>query len=192
MSEATYCPVPGCLKVAERKGYCRNHLYRLQKYGNPLAGNPTPGTLAQWVMCHKDHNDDECLFWPYHRTAEGYAHWTRDGVGQAVHIFMCEHRNGPRPTPQHHAAHICGKGRDGCVNPAHMMWKTPKENEADKETHGTRLRGERHAKAKLTPEQILAIRKAHGKQRDIAKQFGITQANVWFIKARRTWGHVSD
>jgi hypothetical protein len=33
---------------------------------------------------------------------------------------------------------------------------------------------------------------APGKQRDIAKQFGITQANVWFIKARRTWGHVSD
>jgi len=184
------CPTPGCDKAAERRGYCRNHLYRLEKYGDPLMGNPTPGTLPQWIEAHKNHVGADCLIWPFHRSTDGYARWCINGRGKNVHATMCEHRNGPRPSPRHHAAHTCGKGSAGCVNPQHMEWKTFEENEADKVRHGTRIRGERSPNAKLTEDDVRKIRAAKGKQRDIAKRFGVGQASVWRIRHKITWGHV--
>lgn len=184
------CSAEGCERHAVIKGFCRKHLYRFKKYGDPLMGQPTPGTLPKWVEAHKDYPGDDCLIWPFHRTPDGYASWNVNKRGTKVHAFMCQHKNGPKPSPRHHAAHECGNGRRGCVNPNHLSWKTPKENEGDKKRHGTVARGENHGMAILTEERAKAIRCAPGKQRDIAAQYGVAQGTVWNIKNGRTWSHI--
>jgi HNH endonuclease len=44
--------------------------------------------------------------------------------------IMCELRNGPPPTPEHEAAHICPQGENHrCIRPDHLAWMTRVENE---------------------------------------------------------------
>lgn len=50
---------------------------------------------------------------------------------------MCQKAHGDPPSPKHDAAHSCGRGHEGCVNPNHLSWKTKKQNQADRITHGT-------------------------------------------------------
>jgi DNA invertase Pin-like site-specific DNA recombinase len=54
--------------------------------------------------------------------------------------------------------------------------------------------GEKHPQRKLTEQQVIAIREryAHGEQqKDIARVFGITQAQVCNIVQRKHWKHVA-
>lgn len=53
-----------------------------------------------------------------------------------------------------------------------------------------RGKGEGHSQAKLTAEQVLAIRADDRLQKDIAKAHGISQAAVSDIKCRRRWGYL--
>lgn len=59
-------------------------------------------------------------------------------------------------------------------------------------THPERLaRGERHGDATLTEAQVLAIREATGRtQDDLAREFGVTQAEISSIRRGLTWAHV--
>ena len=52
-------------------------------------------------------------------------------------------------------------------------------------------RGEGHGNAKLTAEQVLEIYSDPRRQVDIAKDYGIKQANVSAIKTGRAWTHVT-
>lgn len=52
MTEAT-CNVEGCDKPVRGHGVCRNHLYRLQKYGDPLGGMPPKPTSCKIDGCDK-------------------------------------------------------------------------------------------------------------------------------------------
>lgn len=135
------------------------------------------------------HAGDGCLIWPFCRPASGYGSITINGVPQPVHRLVCEIVHGPAPTPEHEAAHSCGRGADGCVNPQHLRWATHAENCADMVAHGTSTRGERNPQAKLTePEvrQILAL-KGRKTQREIAEMFGTTRTNVGHIHRGVSW-----
>jgi hypothetical protein len=69
-------------------------------------------------------------------TLTATANWRPRTVRRA-HRVMCEIAHGPKPAPGFVAAHTCGKGREGCVNPRHLRWASQKENMADKLLHGT-------------------------------------------------------
>lgn len=71
-----------------------------------------------------------------------------------------------------------------------LVYGTGAENQADRERHGTGQRGERNASHKLTTEDVLAIRSARASQATIARQFGISQGQVWRILQRQQWSHV--
>jgi len=109
-----------------------------------------------------------------------------------AHRYMCELVNGPAPSPEHHAAHSCGRGADGCVHPKHLSWKTQLENERDKAGHGinawTHRNGVRH---KLTEEQVAEIRSLEGKKTiyELERMFGVTRSNIRKILQRKTWVH---
>jgi hypothetical protein len=53
-----------------------------------------------------------------------------------------------------------------------------------------RRRGERNGRAKLTEQDVLAIRAAEGTQADIAREFGICQSEVSFIKLKLAWKYL--
>jgi hypothetical protein len=138
----------------------------------------------RWLEQHLDHADREfCLIWPLSRAQNGYPVC---GANNAIrpHRIMCEHRNGPPPSPAHQAAHSCGNGHLGCVNPWHLDWKTPSENQLERyQQSGLAPR------AKLTPAQVDEIRALKGRARtvDIAHQFGVSEANIRQIQSGKTW-----
>lgn len=140
------------------------------------------GQARAWIREHLDYPHDWCLLWPFSRIQSGYATFGSDH--NAVHRFMCEHRNGPQPVDKPHAAHSCGRGHEGCVNPRHLDWKSVSENQLDRFQHsGPQPRW------KLTPQQVDEIRALKDRARviDIARQFGISDTNVRNIHAGRLW-----
>lgn len=146
---------------------------------------PDPHATLRSVLTY---NGDECLLWPHARIPKGYA---RIRIGEAfpyVHRLACGHRHGPPPSPSHQVRHLCGRGADGCVNPRHVVWGTPAENERDKDEHGTR----RHGRV-LTEEQVQEMRALHGSAsfHDLAEAYGVSPATVGDIVYRTTWRNVA-
>ena len=146
------------------------------------------GPLKRWIEKHFFYADkDWCLIWPFARKGGGYAEFSSQHL--LVHRLMCEFRNGPPPSPTHQAAHSCERGHDGCVNPWHLDWKTPTENQLD------RFRQDASAKPreKLTAEQVFAIRALKGVEpSDItAVKFRVCESNVRLIQAGKTWKNLS-
>lgn len=181
------CSVTGCDKFSRQRGWCNKHYNRWRRHRDPLAGGTSNGAPMQWLHDHLNHTGDECLVWPFARSRNGRG-WIRVTQGNGMpHQVMCKLRHGEPPTPEHEAAHSCGNGHLGCVNPIHLRWATKAENEADKLIHGTRARGERHGAAKLTEADVLAIRASTSPIQEIAETFGISQATGRHIKNRKIW-----
>lgn len=137
----------------------------------------------------KIHKGDANACWP----------WTaaRDRDGYGLFSFGGKHYRAPRLAltmqginiPKgNHACHSCGN--PSCCNPAHIYSGTPVENNADKRKHGTNKNGENIHCAKLTKEQVLAIRADNRSYSKIANDYGVTTSNVTVIKSRKTWKHI--
>lgn len=186
------CRVEGCEHVGALKaGMCAAHHHRQLRYGDPrVQMRPGNGATEEWVRAHATFSGDDCLFWPFGRSTAGYGVATSDGRRIGAARLMCEVAHGPPPTPDHEAAHSCGKGHEGCVSPRHLRWATPIENQADKVEHGTSYRGERHWQNKLSEGDVRKIRRLIGvePQSKIATMFGINQCTVSEIKTGRKWG----
>jgi len=116
----------------------------------------------------------ECWLWTGYKNGRG----SQYGVFHRTkaHRFAWESLFGPIPTGTK-ILHTCDNTL--CVRPAHLTPGTQKENMADMIRKG---RSRPHGKRPLTEDQIRAIAIATGRQVDIAKQFGITQAHVSRIK----------
>ena len=137
----------------------------------------------------------QCIIWPFARNRAGYAIFGKPRGKIASHLVsrvVCCECSGLPPWPNYEAAHTCGNGHLGCVNPQHIEWKTSKQNKADQLRHGTRNRGERNGMARLTAEDVARIRKLGGvlKQRLVAEMFGIDQSTVSNLMRGERWGHV--
>lgn len=187
------CIISHCTNDAHAKGYCQTHYMRMRRYGDPdktLIQKAAGGVALAWFLEHVSHPDSkECLIWPFNRP-DGRAQIWWKGKNSFASRVMCEIVNGPPPTPQHHAAHSCGRAYDGCIHPRHLRWATPKENEADKILHGTRAEGERHGMAKLTAAEIPLIRAATGTLYEIGDRFGIDYTTAGKIRQRKIWDHI--
>lgn len=150
-------------------------------------------TALQWLKEHVHHDGDECLIWPYaldKTTGHGSININRK-IEDPSRV-MCALVHGSAPTRKHEAAHSCGKGHLGCVNPRHLRWATHQENMDDMEVHGTRARGERHGLAKLTESQVLAIRSLAGTATHAAlgDRFGVSDGAIFNVVHRKSWRHV--
>jgi hypothetical protein len=134
------------------------------------------------------HHGEECVIWPMARDASnGYCHMGWNGKRYWAHRLMCELAHGPAPSDKHEAAHSCGKGHEGCVNPRHLEWKTRAENQADRYVHQRKPhRGRRRI---LTEEQVAEIRAAAGitKTKDLAARYGVSTGNIRQILTGQTW-----
>jgi hypothetical protein len=115
-------------------------------------------------------------------------------VTKTVHRFVAVAFLGPSPTDAHQVAHNDG---DPLNNHAHnLRWATCAENHADKNLHGTHIRGERHPFVKLSAGDVLAIRAEHAKglrsQVEIGLSYGISAQQVGRIGSKKQWAHLPD
>lgn len=183
------CSVDGCEARSFGRGLCAAHYARVRRFGSVRAEQATHKQRKQWLLDHMGWDDEiECLIWPHSRNGNGYGPSRK----------MTEMVHGPAPSRTHQAAHSCGKGRLGCVNPNHLRWATPAENANDRREHGTLLEGEKAPWHRLTEESVEKIRLAlassneFGIQRRLAKRFGVTEQTISDIKRGRRWRHLAN
>ena len=125
-------------------------------------------------------------------TRAGYArvHLRAQSRGRkaAVHQLVAEAFIGPKPTKQHQINHKNGDKLDNRVQ--NLEWVTAQENTQ----HRSRVLrlgcGETHYRAKLTADDVRAIRSAYAAgstQTDLAAKYGVRANNISFIVRYLTW-----
>jgi len=196
MATSAVCKIDGCGKPRLARGWCDMHYRRYRRRGHPeVRARCANGEVAAFVHdVVLRFEGDECLEWPFATLEDGYGVWGLDGRMSRAHRHICALAHGAPPSDRHQAAHSCGKGHLGCVNPRHLRWATPAENQHDRLAHGTAGRGSRCGTSKLSEADVRSIRQMAGKvsQTEIAVQFGVKQSTVSGIVRRRSWGWLSD
>jgi len=93
--------------------------------------------------------------------------------------------------------HNCHGNHGSCVQPHHLRTGTAAENVAQRIPDGTYLRharGERTNCAKLTAEQVTAIRNDYAnrtiKRKDVAEKYGVSVQTINNVGSGRTWLHL--
>lgn len=181
------CSIDGCKRFTRRhRGYtpyvlCDVHLNAWRD---------------RWIqdIALKSTDFETCLVWPFSRNNRGYGHLRIDRHNMLASRYICMLFYGPPPTPNHQAAHSCGRGNKGCVNPLHLRWATPKENNDDKKLHGTHI-GKR-TKLGLSfidddaVRRIRRLKTEGASDNAIAKQFNILPVVVENILNGYWWGWV--
>lgn len=184
------CSIEGCDNRYKGHGFCDKHYQRLKKHGSPFVTINTPrgeprAFLEEVVL---PYDGDECLLWPFSKSADGYAKIVWEGKHSTTTRIICEMMYG-HPGDGYHAAHSCGNGMKGCVTKRHLSWKTEAENQAEKFIHGTVLRGEDNPPAKLTSAQVLDIFSMKGKMTysQLASKYGVAKSTIGGILTGQKW-----
>jgi hypothetical protein len=196
----TICSIEKCDRIVVARGLCRKHYLRWNRHGGPLVvlrEHTETGAAQEFIEMAINYQDkSECLFWPFFRDDQGYARKSKsvNDPNQSASRYICYRVHGPSPSPIHQAAHNCGKGHLGCVNPHHLRWDTPRGNQADRIIHGTSNKGEQNGRSKLTLEHVQRIRAMKGtlSAREVSAIYDISQENIRRIWRGETWREESE
>ena len=129
--------------------------------------------------------DSGCLEWVGATDQDGYGivNWRRKPY--RVHRAIYSLRHGRIADDKIYVCHTCDNPR--CCADEHHFLGSSSDNLKDASAKG---RCTQHL-AKLTPNEVVAIRAAKGSQESIAAVYGVDQTTVSSIKALKTWKHIS-
>lgn len=194
------CSVDGCDRAVGLKGargWCSMHYRRWRAHGDPtrkltLMGAPLEERF--WSKVDRSGGPDACWPWTARIGAGGYGSFAFDHTHpRGAHRVAFELTHGPIPAEDPGSARIFVLHRCDnrpCCNPAHLFIGTHDENMADMVAKGRQAVGERSGQARLTADEVLAIRKmvADGATyRQAAERFGVSTPCVGEIARRWTW-----
>jgi hypothetical protein len=133
-----------------------------------------------------------CLEWVGYRTPAGYGRMGLAGKAVGTHRASWIANFGAVPDGLMVCHHCDNRA---CIEPTHLFVGTQKDNMADMAAKERRrgvggTRGAAHPSAKLTVEQVLAIRASTAAASELARQLGIRPRHVYQIRNRETWKHV--
>ena len=165
------------------------------KLGVRFKMNPTQSDLLKefedrWVP----EPNSGCWLWTgnYLKKRGGYGVFTMRPFGMQMvraHRLSWELHRG-QITSDQHVLHRCDNPI--CVNPDHLFLGDQPSNMQDCKEKKRHTYGEKNHWAKLTEDDVLAIRSDNRLQREIASDYGITGSTVGDIKKRRSWRHLGE
>jgi len=90
--------------------------------------------------------------------------------------------------------HTCDNRK--CVNPAHCFLGTHQDNMDDMVTKNRQNKGEAHGRAKLTENEVAAIRGLYAYSRyfslrKLGELFEVSHATISYIINNKIWAHVN-
>lgn len=179
----------------EKRKYCSRKCNGERRRGvtGPGIGRPRRDPAERFWERVDRSNPDGCWFWLGALTWDGYGKFGNDHA----HRTAWELTYGPIPEGQH-ACHSCDASYPvgdityrRCVRPDHLFLGTNAENTADKISKGRDCRGEASPSAKLTADDVEAIRSEYAagqvRQRDLAKRFGVSRSQIGNIVRGDAW-----
>ncbi len=138
-----------------------------------------------------------CWEWLGNIKRNGYGTFMANGRCFNVHRLAWVICNGQVPDGQC-VMHICDNRK--CVNPAHLMVGTAKDNTQDmirkgRHKSGPPMRGDDHPMARLTAKQVLELRKQYdsgtlGPASRMSLSLGLSEGALWRVVTRKTWKHI--
>lgn len=148
---------------------------------------PKPPAHLNYVLGY-EHDPCQCSIYPWSKcNSQGYAQLLVNGTRVLVHRLSFFHHGGKVTPDKPYVLHRCDQ--PSCFNPHHLYAGTIKDNSLDMVTRG------RNGKvAKVTPEQVLEIRKRSQTGETlaaIAKDVGISVSGVSRIKNGNRWTWVT-
>jgi len=192
------CCIKGCDLPEVAAGLCNKHWRRNKKYGSPvLLERPSASFIGMSAIERFMHGvkkvESGCWEWQKSCDQDGYGVFRGEVDGvlyNRAHRFSVVYHKRVHPKANENVCHSCDN--PGCVNPDHLSVATVLENQRDKwrKKRGNPKIGESHWIAKITEDDVRAIRASAEDQKDIAKRYGITQSTVSDIKRRKSWRHI--
>lgn len=105
-----------------------------------------------------------------------------------VHRIVLETFSGP-PQAGKQCAHLDGNNLNNCL--LNLRWVSPKENCEHRDVHGTTRRGDMHAMAHLSEEQVREIRRTYnGDLKFFRKKYGVSTGAIHAVIYLRKWKHL--
>jgi hypothetical protein len=160
----------------------------------PAKKTVTPEVISSmfWERTIK-RGPNECWPWknkPACKQGYGMLRVGRKWVRYA-HRVSYELHNGELPEHSHegpYVLHTCDNPI--CVNPHHLYLGSPRQNSDDMMERERQCRGSERPSAKLSEEDIPAIRQMAGSQRAIARIYGVSNTAIHAIKVGKKWKHI--
>jgi len=156
-----------------------------------------PAGVVERFLSHVDASAGplSCHPWTLALDRDGYGDfWPDTGTRVRAHRFALELKLGRRLGDGEVARHARVCTSRACCNGRHLTPGTIADNVQDREDAGRTALGERNGNAKLTAEDIVAIRAraaAGGGPEEIAGDWGVGPRCIRRILAGETWRHVS-
>jgi hypothetical protein len=152
-----------------------------------LSNQKGQGRNEAWLRAHVGYRHNDCLKWPFGKDTHGYGQLKFDEKIRKAHRVMCQLVHGPAPAPGYEAAHSCGRGHQGCINPRHLSWKTRSENQRDRTDDYNRGA----PRYKLSEDDVAQIRILFTSETNlsIARRFDVTPGLISKIRNGHLWGN---
>lgn len=139
-----------------------------------------------------DSSPDECWEWQSTRNNSGYGKFWLNGRTRLAHRVSYELHKGEIPAGLA-VRHTCDN--PPCVNPAHLLVGTGKDNARDALERNRYRRGATNGRAKLTEQQVRDIKQCWilgETQVALARRFGVSRSAVQYLLSGRNWAHVGE
>lgn len=147
-------------------------------------------SLSERIAKSSAPNPSGCTEWIGALDHRGYGKMRVGNKLVGTHRVAWELEHGPIPEGMV-IMHTCDNPR--CIRVSHLKLGTQADNMRDKRDKGRSTIGERNSHAKLTRDDVIAIRAAHSggeSQLSIALRYGIDRNHVSNIVLRNRWKHI--
>lgn len=188
---APLCKYDGCGKDATSHGWCGMHWSRIRRHGDP--GHERE-TLAERLARRSERDSSTgCLLWTGAvKGKDGYGLTSWEG-GDLAHRAAYTLAYGSIPT----GALVCHRcDVPNCIEPTHLFLGSVADNNRDREKKGRGWvpRGEQHYRARLTEDDVRAIRQAYADGetiKSLAGRYDYSPGAMGMLVHRKIWKSVA-